>query len=221
LSYPVKFGFQQDFPDWAGYYVKHGFGTVQEILALLTWCETVRTMPLKSQWIHLNEGIKHYYVAVTCPFESISSNRLLQTGEEITLYLDGEPVNTNVEEEITEQEDPRPVDEEHNSKEKSSNEEHEGEPGANESSPDSDEKEQKGAGDDQPKEKEAKRHLGKPLFANTMRLITQEPSCSLFRNPSLSSTESMSFSIIAQSPATRFTLSNSRTLMFISTFERV
>ena len=84
--------FQGELPDWTGYYVKHGFGIVQEILALLDWFDMIRDRPLESRWIHATtDSIKQYFVSVDCPFETISPNRLLQAGEDLDVYLDPAP----------------------------------------------------------------------------------------------------------------------------------
>jgi hypothetical protein len=93
----------------------------------------------KSQWVQSKDGISLYYVFVDCPFESISSNRLLQSGEEQELYVEPPPeapVEATGGEEVPEREEPEAANNDPESEDKSSKNENAGDKGLNDSPPD-------------------------------------------------------------------------------------
>jgi hypothetical protein len=58
--------------------------------------------------MHFEEGRNSFTVSVDCPFESFSSNRLLQPGEELNVYFDPppeEPVTTSIQKKAVDETD--------------------------------------------------------------------------------------------------------------------
>jgi hypothetical protein len=58
--------------------------------------------------MHFEEGHNSFTVSVDCPFESFSSNRLLQPGEELDLYFSPapeKPVKTSIEKKAVDETD--------------------------------------------------------------------------------------------------------------------